>query len=185
MPEEPEFGDITGYRATLEDLIFSEFSSLGDEEQPSIGRQSPDQFSGGAYSICSVESEIVYDSGKRQMCIGAATGNARIVTVAAPSQKRVVDFHMKRRLVPPLVPAPYPASENEVLLSANIRTKDVAITENLNTLEYEVKGRYVFALLEGTYPVPAEGLQAPISPWTRVELSEALLAVENFKTGMF
>lgn len=182
MPE-PEFDSLSDYREQLPEPDFSGFD-FSQYEGPSIGRQSPDQLD-GQYSICSIESEVLHDSGKRQMRVGAATGLARSVTVSAPSTKRIISFHMRRRGLAPLVPAPYPASANEVLETANISTADVCIAENLETLEYDVRGRYVFFLLDGTYPVPDTGIQAPVAPWTLVELSEALIAVEQFKTGMF
>lgn len=123
------------------------------------------------------------NTGQRQMGIAALTGRSRAVQVHAPLVRKEVNFLVIRRGEQPYVPSPEPPNENWVAEEQDILVGAVRLVEDIETFEWIVSGRYLFFLLDPTWI--EEGIQCPIHPWTTIPLSEAVIAVERFKAGLF
>lgn len=139
------------------------------------------------YEIDWTQTYLKADTGRRAMAVAgdpdASTRRTRSVKVHAGVTKLVVLFHKIRKGIPPDVPSPEPPSDNEVLESAEIETENVRIDEDGESYRFEVRGRYIYHLLDPEWY--RNGVQFPVVPSTTVSLSDAILAVENFKAGQF
>ena len=124
-----------------------------------------------------------YVSGKGQMPLAAASGEARIVTKHAPVMQKVIQWTAKRRNWPPTLPSPEPTSANDELAEATITASAPTLTEDAQGVESEITGEYIYLMKSPVWV--ADGIQMPVMPWTTLELSNQVLAPATFVTGLF
>lgn len=100
---------------------------------------------------------------------GSTTPPATCVFVRLhqPIGQKIVNFRYVRRGQKPVIPAPEPDDDNQVLLDAEVIETTPRVLGDLNTVEYEVYGRYVYGLkrpITGETGFPGVGSAATTVP---------------------
>lgn len=134
------------------------------------------------YGVYEVRTEYIWESGIVQSAVAQESDatDSRILKLSGAYGKKVVTWTATRVGIPPVLPAPVGASGNEVLLSAVIRPRAPDLEASGTTLEYEVSGEYVFALLRP--PWYADGIPMGSPPYTTIPKGENVLQAAQFST---
>jgi hypothetical protein len=105
-----------------------------------------------------------------------------IVRLSMPYGRKIVKFRAVRRVLQPVIPAPEPDDDNQVLLSASVRqTGPLPLSDGVNQL-YTLTGKYVYALRK---PLTGEtGFPGISIPPTKLTPEQNALPAENLKGGI-
>ena len=121
--------------------------------------------------------------------LGSATNDddsspdQEFLTLAKPSQRKVVVWTAERVGAPPIVPNSKPVDPNLVLIDAgNVQLAEPSLLVDGSTRSYRVSGRYVYGLKKCLKP--SDPLPFPAPPWQATTYGDDVLTADCFSDGI-
>lgn len=114
---------------------------------------------------------------------GGDTPDAVFLTVARPTQRKVVEWTAERVGAPPIAPSPVPQDANLVLIdSGHVQQAEPNILADGVTVAYRVSGRYVYGLKKNRKA--SDPLPFPAPPWQAHAYGELAMQPTDFQAGI-
>ena len=105
------------------------------------------------------------------------------ITVARPSQRKIVTFTAERVGAVPTAPSPTPLDTNLVLVDAgHIQLAEPNVLADGVTVAYRISGRYVYGLKVGRKPT--DPLNFPAPPWMSFTYGQLAMQPGDFSAGI-